>query len=199
MIRRRKGLRFNRRYRRGIELSTIQKRRLFIISIIVAVMIAAGGVFSFGKKITVTGSGMSPTMKEGETVLLNRLSYRLQAPKRGDIAVIASEGADEDHYSIKRIVAVGGDTIKVENHYLYVNGKKYSDTGTSKIASTYIDNPGVIADKVKVPEGKYFILGDNPDASEDSRFSNIGMIEKKNIIGGVWFRISPLSRMEIIN
>lgn len=184
------GLNFNRRRRREkTDKAVLRRIVLTVFRYAVIILLAFILVYFWGYRITMSGSSMKGTLASGDHVLVNRLIYQVSTPDEGDVIVFAPDGAGRSSYSIKRIVAGPGDTVKVEDGYLYVNGNRY----TRNDKSVKIDNPGTLETIQKVPEQQYFVLGDNPESSEDSRFSNIGTIDRDEIIGKVWFVIRPLS------
>lgn len=183
-----RGLNFNR-VRKHYYLNEDEKEEKhllrFAVEIIAAAAIAFVLVFSVGYRVTVTGSSMTGTLREGDRILVNRISTHLSGPKSGDVIVYRQEGG-WSHDTVKRVVAVPGDTVQIQNGYLYVNGSRYDEK-----QSKTIENAGIADKKIKVEAGHYFVLGDNPDSSEDSRFSNVGNISKDAIIGKAWFVAGP--------
>lgn len=169
-----------------------QKKRPFpyFLKIIIAAAVAFSLVFFIGFRVTINGDSMSRTLTNGQSVLVNRLIYLVSSPKEGDIIVFSTSGNKNDRssFSVKRVVGRPGEKITIKEEKLYINGEKYSAG-----KGTVIENAGTVEDGVTVGDNEYFVLGDNPSASEDSRFSNIGCVPKKNIVGKVWLRISPRS------
>ena len=136
---------------------------------------------------------MVPTLNVGDRVLVNKLSYRLHDVHRGDVIVFerppgASRGGeDEIKDLIKRVVAVGGDTIESRNQLVYVNGERvdesYLDSGTPT------DN----LPRQTVPEGHVFVMGDNRTNSEDSRV--FGPVDEDRIVGRAFMRVLPVGHI----
>lgn len=112
---------------------------------------------------------MLPTLKSGEIVCIQKFNINLE---HNDIIVIRKNGK----IIIKRLIGVPNDTIKIDN-YVYVNGEKNDNL--------YIKNCGNINDEIYLKENEYFVLGDNRQNSIDSRFDEIGIIYKNEIIGKV--------------
>ena len=128
----------------------------------------------------VSGNSMEPTFSTGDIVLVNRLN---KSPDFGDIVVVQT-GIDGGVKIIKRVVGVENDRIEVIKGQVLRNGML--------ITEDYIkdDFTNGQIDK-EVPEGKIFIMGDNRLSSLDSRFEEVGCIEKQDILGKVIIRIHP--------
>ena len=114
----------------------------------------------------IQGDSMQPTLKEGNFILIKKIDLNLDY---NDIVVIKKN----KNTIIKRLVALPGDKIKIDN-YLYINGKK---------KNIVIKYPGITKDEISLGEKEYFVLGDNIQNSIDSRYSEIGIIYEKEIIG----------------
>jgi len=159
----------------------------WIVDVIVVISIAWFVVFSMGTQITVTGQSMEPVLSQDEVVLMNRVSYHLKKPQRFDIVVFEKE---EGKYNIKRIVGLPGETVQIRDGFLYINEERLE-------AEEYLqkaDLAGLAENPVVLEKNEYFLLGDNRDSSEDSRFVNVGNVKKEQIKGKVWLRIRPLRR-----
>lgn len=160
------------------------------LEIAVVIVLAFLLVFFFGKQVRVSDDSMGNSLKAGQEVLLNRVVYRISEPKADDVVLYTTEGTGWEHDTIKRIVAVPGDYVQISDGYLFVNDFRYEP-----YADVRIDMPGLAADGLEIPAGSYFVMGDDPSRSEDSRYETIGLIEKDAVLGKVWFRISPLGEI----
>jgi signal peptidase I len=118
-------------------------------------------------------------------VFVNKLIYRIQEPKKYDMVVFRTENNEENHYFIKRIVAVPGDTVVIEDGVLKVNGEELS----AFPAFSEIKNPGLASEEITLGEDEYFVMGDNCNNSEDSRVASVGNIKRENMIGKVQMRL----------
>lgn len=144
----------------------------------------------FVRVIRVDGDSMDNTLRDGDQLLLytNVTEYQ-----RGDIVVV-------DRYTVaplvKRIIAVGGDTIKIDdNGMVYLNGMMLSEPYVKGETT-----PKDCVETVIVPSGYVFVMGDNRVDSHDSRSSEIGLVSVKDIVGKAVYRLSPLSSFgEIYN
>ncbi len=180
-----RGLNF-KRHRRKVEVNTVKSTVVFAMQIAVVIVIAFVCVYFFGMKTTVIGNSMSATLENGDKILVNRFVYALRGPKANDVVVFFPNGNENSHYYVKRVVAVPGDTVKITDGELYVNGEEFLEEG-----SWDIEYAGLAEDTITVGEDEYFVIGDNPNDSEDSRYANIGNIKEEHIKGKAWFRTGP--------
>ena len=148
-------------------------------------------LFSFFMRQTVVDCGsMDDTLANGERLLVSDLFY---TPERGDIIVFQSHETRRAYPLVKRVIAVGGDTVCVMPDGVYVNGER-EDYGYISVSEySYTSNLAIkIGIEYTVPEGKVFVLGDHRNNSADSR--EFGFIDERTILGKVFLRITPLSR-----
>lgn len=118
----------------------------------------------------VNGNSMLPTFKDGEILLENKMSKKYN---RGDIIVIKKN----DLKIVKRIIGCPGDKIIIRNGYIYVNEIKFDNI--------FINEPGSLDNEIKLGYNEYVVLGDNRDESIDSRFDEIGIVNKNEIKGKI--------------
>ena len=130
----------------------------------------------------IPSSSMEPTLRPGDQVLVEKLSYRLGAPHRGDLAVFAEPG--DGTLVLKRVVALAGDRVGIEDGALVVDGDPVREpfVDQSRVDSEYFG-------PVVVPAGRLFVLGDNRAESSDSR--NYGTVAERDLIGRVLVRFWP--------
>ena len=128
---------------------------------------------------------MEPSEVSGQTVLVNRLAYKIFSPKQGDVIVFLPNGNANSHYYIKRVVATPGDRVQINDGCLYING--YLATEDDEKYDK-MEDAGIAANEIKLGSGEYFVLGDNRNSSEDSRSANIGIVKTNMLIGKVWFK-----------
>jgi signal peptidase I len=149
-----------------------------------AILLSYVAVFAFGVRTTVIGDSMSPTLVGGQEVLINRLVHNIFEPGMGDVIVFKPNGNENAHTYVKRVVATPGDKVRIMNGILYVND------APEEFFTDSIANAGIAASEIKVGEDEYFVMGDNPNSSEDSRNANIGNIKKSTIMGKAWFHMA---------
>ena len=162
----------------------------WIVDITVVIAFAWFIVYAYGTQIPIAGHSMTPLLQSEDIVLMDRLSYDFGKPDRFDVVVFERE---DQKTNVKRVVGIPGDEIQIIDGELYVNQEKVALPEDRKISLA-----GLAEKPVKLEEQEYFLLGDNPDSSEDSRFANIGNVREDQIIGKVWLRLFPLIRIGLI-
>ena len=148
--------------------------------------------FLFGT-ITVKGSSMEPNFHHGDFVIVNKLSYHIGTPQKGDVVICRLDSGNRNENIIKRIIALPGDEVDMKlkedgwdwEYVLYINGEEQHENNIS-------------FGPYEVPEDSYFVMGDNRNASTDSREASVGAIPKENIKGKVFFRLYPFENIGII-
>lgn len=172
---------------KGLFASLIREWPILLVEIIVAVLLAFL-VTKFGlEKTGVSGNSMSPILEDGDHILVNKMIYGIISPKRNDIIVFRQEGQEHSYYSVKRVVGLPGESIQIRAGILYINDEEYEEINNVDKMIT----PGIAEEKITLEKGEYFVLGDNRNQSEDSRYSSVGMVTKKEIIGKAWIRLKP--------
>ena len=159
-------------------LHSLLKFAAFIAAVIVLMNVTF-------RLIYVDGESMQPTLTDGDWIV----ACRLANPERGDI-VLTNTQNDLDARLIKRLIAVGGDTVNIdyETGTVYVNGEALAETYLADKAI----RGGDVSFPLTVPDGMVFLLGDNRTNSVDSRYSACGFIAQSDLIGPVWARVLPL-------
>lgn len=160
-----------------------------ITALIICVMIF---VF-FIRVIDVVGTSMLPTLQHGNKMLVSGFLYK---PKYGDVVVFKADSYDPDKALVKRVIAVGGDDINIDfdKGIVYVNGEPIEEPYINELTKTKLDFIG----PKEVPEGCVFVMGDNRNASTDSRDSRIGMVDSRLILGRVYFVLFPLDDFKLV-
>jgi signal peptidase I len=172
------------------EINLIRHITGWIVDIAVALALAWFCLHSFGTQVQIAGQSMSPLLESGDVVLMNRLIYDISSPRVGDVVVFERE----DHkQNVKRVMGVPGDVVQIMDGWLYINGERYED---EKLGAAVL--AGIAESPVELGEGEYFLLGDNRDCSEDSRFANVGNVKEEQILGKVWLCILPVTHLRLI-
>ena len=160
-----------------------------ILSYVLIIVIALLIKFFIFSPIKVNGTSMSPTLEDGDIMILNEIGYRIHGLERYDIAVAKIDG----ELLIKRVIGLPGDKIEYRDNKLYVNGEffyeefKHGDTSDFSISELGSD---------VVPENSYFLVGDNRGNSKDSR--TVGFIPKDKIIGKTRVIVFPFNRTSTV-
>ncbi len=161
----------------------------WIVDVIVVLSIAWFVVFGMGRQLVVSGQSMEPELSQGEVVLMNRIIYHLRKPERFDIVAFEKE-SEKGKYYMKRIIGMPGETVQIKDGLVYIDDRLLeAEDGLQRAALA-----GLAEHPITLGEDEYFLLGDNRESSEDSRFVNVGNVKEEQIGGIVWFRIRPLSR-----
>jgi signal peptidase I len=162
---------------------TFEVAKSIAISLVIAIFII-NFIFQI---VIVSGESMIPTLKNNDKLILEKVSYRITSPKKNDIVVIRYP-ADIRERIIKRVIAVAGDKVKINDNILYINGKAINE---------YCKNEDLMEDydEVEVPQDSIFILGDNRNFSKDSRSSDIGFVKLNLIEGKAVIRLYPFNKM----
>ncbi|MBR1572946.1 MAG: signal peptidase I [Lachnospiraceae bacterium] len=176
------GLNF-RRKRHRFDGDVFKHYFIFAIQIVAVIMLAWFITESLGYRVSNQGESMVTTIPDESSVWVDRFKYKISSPKVGDVIAFLPNGSTSASYSIKRIVAASGDTVLIENGKLYINGEKTN----LFINDTSIPEAGRAASEITLKDGEYFVLGDNPENSEDSRYESVGNVQDNQILGKVWF------------
>lgn len=166
----------------------------WIFQIAVTLALAAVVAIFFFQSITMQESSMEPTLETGERFFVNKLIYKFTGPDRGDIIAFTKDGSDDAPIHIKRVIGLPGETIEIRDGVIYIDGEEYEEKGDLP----QITNPGLAEDGVTLGNDEYFVLGDNRNNSEDSRFAEVQNIDKKYIEGKLWFCMYPADRMGFV-
>ena len=192
-MRRRSGLNFGKQ-RKKFNLPLFKEILTWIGEILLIIVIAGICVSFFGVRTTVVGQAMSETLSNGDQILINKFQYVISRPKQGDVVVFLPNGNEKSHYYVRRVIGVPGDTIQIKEGAVYVNDELYLEE--REVAS--IEEAGIASEPITLEDGEYFVLGDNRNNSEDSRFANIGNIKEDYIIGKAWFYFESIGKMGFI-
>lgn len=140
------------------------------------------------QQFAVSGTSMYSTLHDGDRVLVNKLSYRMHDPNRGDVVVLKTIESVGERDLIKRVVALPGETVEYRSCVLYIDGKElvepYLDPNVVTPTNCGGDQPSL-----EVPKDAVYVLGDNRGGSKDSR--DLGPIEYDDIIGRAFVVIWP--------
>ena len=185
MGRRKGGLSFYRKERK-INKKLFKEIGQWIFWGAVMVLVAFVAVFCFGIRTSVIGMSMEPTLYNSQEILIDRFSYFIVGPQRGDVVVFLPNGNENSHYYVKRVIGIPGDTISIQDGQVMIDGLPYEEDGIYD----KMESGGIAETAITLGEDEYFVLGDNRNSSEDSRSSNVGIVMRDYIIGRAWFHLS---------
>lgn len=159
--------------------------------IVLVISLALFFVYAFGTQVTMVGQSMSPFLESDNVMLMNRLSYRFSDPERFD--VVAFDKGD-GKLNVKRIVGLPGETVQIKEGRIYIEDSLLE---TPKELES-VPFAGLAEHPVELGDDEYFLLGDNRTLSEDSRFADVGNVERAQLKGKVWLKIFPLIELKLI-
>lgn len=171
------------------EKNVLQLVFKYISNITVLIALAWLIVYCFLSQVTISGHSMEPVLSSGDLALVDNLSYKLYRPRRMDVVVFRRG----DSSNVKRVVGLPGEIVVIQNGHIYIDGNLIDSPQISEIAL-----PGIAERPVELGNDEYFLIGDNTDSSEDSRFENVGNVSKAQISGRLWFRLLPFSKISFL-
>lgn len=139
----------------------------------------------------VDGKSMESTLKNEDILIVDKLSYRFKSPDRYDIIVF--KYSKNINY-IKRIIGLPGETVKIKDGEIFIDGNILNENYGKEV----ILDSGIAENGITLGEDEYFVMGDNRNHSEDSRFAKVGVINKDRIIGKAWIRIFPFNKIGVL-
>ena len=174
------------------ESNTLRRVVNWIVDIVVVISLAWFVVYGFGTQIKIAGQSMAPELSPDSVVLMNRLAYDFGNPVRFDVVVFQREDRKSN---VKRVIGLPGETIQIKGGSIYINGELLE----AREELSRVSLAGLAENPIRLEEDEYFLLGDNRDSSEDSRFANIGNVKREQISGKVWMRILPLIDIGLVH
>ena len=175
--------------------SGVLKETVSFILYIAVVFLATYLVIHYvGQRTQVSGTSMEYTLSDGDNLIVDKISYRFHAPERFDIIVFPFQ-QEEDTYYIKRIIGLPGETVQIdEAGSIFIDGEVLEESYGREVML----DQGQAAVPIELGEDEYFVLGDNRNASSDSRDPRVGVVHRKDIIGRAWLRIYPFDSLGVI-
>ena len=156
--------------------------------IVLAVILYVGISFAV-QAVHVEGLSMWATLDNNDYLIANKIDYRLHAPQRGDIIILRPPASNSTDF-IKRVIALPGEKLLIRSGVIYINGHRLDEPYLPEAWVTDNNYPTNGTDGEVIPPNDYFVMGDNRNRSQDSRF--FGPISRDRIDGKAWFRIWPL-------
>lgn len=159
-----------------------------IVTALLAVLIIRSFLFTI---IRVDGTSMTDTLQNNDRLFVTVLDMKLHGPDRFDVVITHYDDTRKEY--VKRVIGLPGDTLEVKSGVLYVNGEAYEEPFLSPDRIVNYSLPQYDFGPIEVPEGSYFVMGDNRDNSRDSR--RVGFLSEDKIVGKVRYIIWPLNRI----
>ena len=163
----------------------------WVFEIVVTLVLAAMVGIMLFQTVTMQESSMEPTIAVGDRFFINRVVYKFSSPKRGDLIVFRTNASDDAALHIRRVIGLPGETIQISGGRILIDGEAYKEGKDFPM----ISNPGLASSSITLESGEYFVLGDNRNNSEDSRYADIGMVKKRYIAGKIWFTCAPFEKL----
>lgn len=170
------------------KLKEILETSLYFLGVLVFALLIVTFV---GQRTIVDGESMMPTLNDKDNLIVDKISYRFGEPKRFDVIVFPPKNTKRTYY-IKRVIGLPGETVQItENGDILINGVVLNEHYGAEV----ILKPGLASKPIVLGEDEYFVLGDNRNNSQDSRYESVGNIKKEEIIGRAWVRVYPFNKI----
>lgn len=146
-----------------------------------------------GQRVSVDGNSMLPMLSNGDQLLVDKISYRFAEPERYDIVVFELKDDPSTHY-IKRVIGLPGETVQILDGVIYIDGQVVEESYGREV----MQDAKRASDPIVLGEDEYFVLGDNRNDSKDSRSSEVGNVNRSQLMGKAFVRIWPISQIGIL-
>ena len=176
------------------EKSLLHVIRGWLLLLLIIILVLFTGIHMLHQQQRVIGTSMYPTLRDGDSVIIDTFSYRFFEPARFDVVVFPFK-YQEDTLYIKRIIGLPGETVQIMDGSVYINGTVLDE---SQFGFGPIEQPGLASAQITLGQDEYFVLGDNRNDSADSREPTIGNVHRGEIIGRAWLRTQPLTSFGLL-
>lgn len=166
----------------------IREGIIYILLILLCVFVVPKYVI---QRTVVSGTSMENTLHDGESLLVEKVSYHFTDPERFEVVVFYPDEEDRSEYYVKRVIGLPGEMVQIIGDDIYINGELLPED-YGKQPMTY---SGIAEEPLVLGEDEYFLLGDNRYVSFDSRYEEVGPVHKNMIAGKAIVRIWPLTKM----
>ena len=165
---------------------------LYLVFIFAAVFLI---IHFVGQRTTVSGSSMEDTLSNGDNLIVDKISYRFHDPERFDVVVFPYR-YQEKTYFLKRVIGLPGETIWIDaDGNIYINGEVLKEDYGREV----IKYAGLAESPIVLGDDEFFVMGDNRNNSEDSRFADVANLKRSEIIGRAWVRIYPFNEIGFVD
>jgi signal peptidase I len=186
---------FDRESKKPLVMKIFIKILIWAAQIAAVIFLAYFIVYYALERTNMVGISMETTLADKDQIIINKFSYRFSDPERFDVIVYKQSGKEHSYYDIKRIIALPGEKLQIMDGLIYINGEVIDEIVNVEPMGNY----GLAAEEILLEENEYFVLGDNRNNSEDSRFASVGMIRREEIIGEAFIRTSPFNFINKLN
>lgn len=164
----------------------------WIVELVAVVLLAFVCTYAFGQRVVVVDTSMEPTLTVGDKALLNTAVKAFGSLDRGDVIAYRTSNDVNASIQIRRIIGLPGETIQIRSGQIFIDGELYVE----KRDFPSISNPGLAENEITLGGTEYFVLGDSRNNSEDSRHVDVGNVDKEQILGRLWLKMDPLTRIK---
>lgn len=169
---------------------------LFWILSVSAVIALAYLLVNFSiEKTSIVNSSMEPTLKKDDSIIINTAAYKIGEPDRFDVAVISIGDAEHSIYDVKRIYGLPGETIQISGGVIYINGEVLKE----EVKVDEMELAGIASEEITLGDDEYFVLADDRNNAEDSRYTNYGLIHRDQLVGKAWIRTNEFGFINMTN
>jgi len=167
-------------------------------------LLAVSALLLFGvprflmERVIVDGPSMENALRDGDNILVEKVSRYFGALDRFDIVVFYPDDeakANNGRYYVKRIIGLPGETVRIDGNTIYIDEKPLEES----FGSTQMGAPGIAKDGVVLGEDEFFVLGDNRAISKDSRSESVGVVPLSRMGGKLILRIFPFVKFGTVN
>ncbi len=168
---------------------------IWVVSV-AAVVLAAWLIIRLSiEKTTVVDASMEPTLTEGDSIVIDTVTYKIRSPRRNEVIVFRQGDSEHSFYNIKRVIGLPGEKVRISEGVVYINGSALPEFANVETMIL----PGLANYEITLGEDEYFVLGDSRNNSEDSRYATIGNVKKSDIIGRAWIRTNKFGFINSLN
>ncbi len=168
---------------------------IWVAEIAAVIFLAYFIVYYALEKTNMIGISMEGTLRNEDPIIINKFTYRVSEPKRFDVIVFKQSGREHSYYNIKRIIGLPGETVQLKDGNILINDEIVEELINVEPMLNY----GLAEEPVELEDNEYFVLGDNRNNSEDSRFASVGNITRDEIIGKAFLRLKPFNFVNKLN